>query len=318
LTSAFAAPSPGDDRAALAHGQLWMIAGAVLFGGMAVTVRAVSAVPASEIALLRFVVGLAGVALLGAMRPGMLKPTRWGPLALRGVFGGVSVPLYFFALSTVGAGLGTLLNNTYPMWAAVFGAAAIGERLTGRVLAGLAIALAGLVIVVGPSELTGLVGGLSDRRIAAGLMAGLISGMLGGAATTLIRSLRKTESALSIFGSFCLIGLLATAWPAWTQWQSLTTRQMLLLLLMGLLSLGAQLVFTYALKFIPASGSIINLFTVVVAYTLAGVLLGEAIAPQAIVGGAIVMAGIYFVTSSGAAPAPALNAAEDVEATSAS
>jgi hypothetical protein len=30
------------------------------------------------------------------------------------------------------------------------------------------------------------------------------------------------------------------------------------------------------------------------------------------------MAGIYFVTSSGAAPAPALNAAEDVEATSAS
>jgi drug/metabolite transporter (DMT)-like permease len=187
----------------------------------------------------------------------------------------------------------------------VFGAFFLGERLGSRVVVGMLIATAGLVVVVGPADLQRAWQGLGDRSIQVGLAAGLTSGVIGGAATTTVRALRRTESALAIFGAFCAFGILVCAPMAWRDWRPVFSHAAWLLLLIGTLSFCAQMLFTYSLKFVTAgAGSLMTQLTVVASYSFAALFLGEAIQLHALVGGLVVMAGVLLVSlGSGVTPA---------------
>lgn len=292
---------PTSPDAALAHGRAWMVLSALLFGAMAVAARAAShTLPAAEVAFVRFVIGIGATFSFAALRPGSLRPTNLSLLALRGAFGGAAVLSYFVAMEKLNAGLGTLLNNTYPLWGAFIAAVFLGERLTARTLSGFFVAGIGLVGVIGPGEAMSAARGLSDVGIRWAMAAGLASGMLGGFATTIIRKLRRTESAVSVLAAFCIGGAVVCLGPALRVWRPIGAREAALLLLVGALSFGAQLIFTYALKFVPTSGSVVNLLTVVASYGFAALFLGEDIALHALVGGVIVMAGVYLASTTGA------------------
>src|SRR5881394_1422248 len=97
-------------------------------------------------------VGIAAVAILGyVLLLGVRLDVRrhWRAYLMMGLLN-AAVPwtLYAFAGLHLGAGTMSILNATTPFFAAICGALWLGERFTSRKLAGLALGVAGVGMVV--------------------------------------------------------------------------------------------------------------------------------------------------------------------------
>ncbi len=279
-------------------GTVVLVVSAVLFGAMAVLTRVVSAtVPSSQVAAIRFVIGIAGAGSVALLRPSLFVATRPRLLMLRGFFGALSVLGYFYTIQHVSTGLATLLNYTFPVWGAVFAAVFLDEKLTARVVAGLGVSLLGLVTVVGPDQLTALWAGALPAAVGLGLALGFVSSVSAGAATTVVRALRKTDSALAIFLAFCTVGLCTSLPLAWRDWVPVPAALWLPLLGIGLLSLAAQVMFTWSFKHVEtAAGGVITQLTVVTSYLMAWAWLDEPIGARTLLGALLVTTGVVLVS----------------------
>ena len=260
---------------------------------MAVLTRVASrSVPAPEITFVRFLVGLAGAGAYWLVRRDAFRSHAWGLLVLRGVLGGAAVLLYFVAIERCGAGVGSLLNYMHPVFAAIFASMFLGERLSRTFAIGLALATVGVTMVLGGFTIF-----LGESAVPWGVghLAGAASAVLGGGAVTTIRAARATESSASIFGSFCIAGAFISAGPALTHWTAPDVRGWALLVSVGVLGLGAQVVMTYAFKFITAgAGAAVSQLVPVLAFVLSWVFLDERLTPTAVVGAFLVVVGMVF------------------------
>lgn len=278
--------------------RLCLVGSASLFGLMAFLTRLASAqASAPQIAFVRFVVGLLGVVLIVAMRPARWRLTRPGLVIVRGLLGGASVLGLFVAIERLGAGLGTLISYTYPLWAMVFGAWWLKEPFARRTVLGFAIATAGLATVLAPGELVRAARGLHDASWVVGLAAAFASSVLSGAAVAAVRALRRTESPTAILAGFCLAGAVFCAGPALADWRPIGRDGWSMLVVIGVVALAAQLLFTYAMAFVAAgAGALVNQLTIVVAYALGVAVLGEPFAWHTGVGAALVLGGLAYAS----------------------
>jgi drug/metabolite transporter (DMT)-like permease len=79
---------------------------------------------------------------------------RWFDFAFTGAtFSAIPFSLIAFATLTLPVGIGALLNASTPLFTAIVGAVIIGQRLTGRVVLGLAFGVLAVLVVVGLSPL---------------------------------------------------------------------------------------------------------------------------------------------------------------------
>src|SRR5262249_27308552 len=102
--------------AAARRGPALLVVSSVLFGAMALAAkRATLRLPGPEVAFVRFLVGLGAVAVAAAAGV-RLRPVNWWGLALRGIFGGLAVLLYFGSIAKLPVGEATLLNYTAPLF----------------------------------------------------------------------------------------------------------------------------------------------------------------------------------------------------------
>jgi drug/metabolite transporter (DMT)-like permease len=186
----------------------------VLFGLSAVLVKLATrggGMSGGQATAVRFGVGLVAVILLFVARPGTFRPVKYGLLASRGLFGGVSALLYFVSISLIPAGEATLLNNTFPIWAVVISFFFLKERPTIHLAIALLVASAGVFLVLGGGQVTFSLG--------FGELVGIVSAMTGGVAVTSIRALRATDNAPTIFSAMAVGGLVVSlpfalgAWP---------------------------------------------------------------------------------------------------------
>lgn len=274
--------------------RLLLAFGALLFGSMAVATRAVShELGPAQIGFVRFVLNLAGIVAWALLQPRRWKATRPGLLFWRGALGGTAVLLYFTAIANLGAGLGTLLNYTFPLWATLFAALFLGERIGPRLAVGMVLATCGLVVVVGPHEIGLALSGLGDPMVRKGLAAGVVSSVLAGAATTVVRKVRQTDSALAVFGAFCLVGAVVCLPGAVADWRPVSSHAAMLLAVAAGFSFAAQLLFTYALRYVQVgAGALTTQLTVVASYVLASLFLDEALGWGVLLGGAMTMLGV--------------------------
>ncbi len=189
----------------------------VLFGLSAVLARVatIGGMSGGQVTLVRFGLGLAFVGGVFAARPGTFRPVRKGLLVTRGLFGGFAALLYFLSIARIPAGEATLLNNTFPIWAVLFSLFLLNERPTVHLVVALALASAGVFLVLG--------GGGVRVGLGAGEVLGIVSAITGGAAVTSIRALRATDNAPTIFFAFAVGGFLVSIpfslgpWPsAWS------------------------------------------------------------------------------------------------------
>jgi drug/metabolite transporter (DMT)-like permease len=197
-----------------ARARALLFGSSVFFGLSAVLVRLATGagMNGGQVTLVRFVVGLCAVLGLFLARPGTFRPVKKWLLVSRGAFGAVAALLYFLAIERLPAGEATLLNNTFPIWAVLLSLFVLDERPTVHLVIALAIASAGVFLVLG--------GGNVTFSLGTGEVLAIASAITGGAAVTSMRKLRATDNAPTIFFAFAVGGVLvglpfaAGSWPS--------------------------------------------------------------------------------------------------------
>jgi len=275
-----------------------IVLSSLLFGSMGVLARSVAGrMPVGQLAFIRMFVGLGlliGVFVLLKQAPEWRR--RPGLLLARGAFGGLSVILWFVAIEHMQVGPATLLNNTAPAYAAVFGALFLRERASVELLVGLAVALGGAALVVFSTLVPG-----QTFHLGVGAAAGMASAVFSGAAMTAMRALRQDTDTFSVLFSFVFLGTLVTLPVMAAEGGPLVTALVPHALLVGTLSFVAQLLLTNAFRYVPVMiGSATTQLTTVFAWTLGVVVLGEEVRPLGVVGAVICIAGVVIASGLGA------------------
>jgi drug/metabolite transporter (DMT)-like permease len=216
--------------------------------------------------------------------------------ALAGIFFALDLAFWNTGLLYTSAANATLLANTAPLWVGIGSILLFRERLSGWFWLGMAIALSGAAMILGgdllhPSAATIL--GLGDVLA---LIAGLFYGSYLLAAGR-VRSVLSTATVMTLATSAGALTLLVASLllrqPLW----GYPLNSWLALLGLGLVSqLGGVALINYALGHLPAAVVSVTLLAQPVLVALLGLLLlAEPIGAAQILGGALVIGGIYLV-----------------------
>jgi drug/metabolite transporter (DMT)-like permease len=278
-----------------------VLAAALLFGLMAFAAKlAARQVPGGQVALIRFLLTLSPVLLIPSARRAATRIKRYDLLLYRGLFGGLAVLLYFLAIERIPVGTATLLNATQPIFSGLFSALFLAESFGAAVLLPLAAALTGVFLVVNATGVPAHLFGFGPWEAAA-----LASGVLGGAAITAIRAARRQENSWSVLASFCVLGALVTAPFATADWRAPGAGAWALLGVVGALSAAAQLLMTYAYRWVDAvTAGVISQASPLVAMSSGVLFLGEDLSLQKALGTLLTLGGVIAVMLVTARPQP--------------
>jgi drug/metabolite transporter (DMT)-like permease len=218
---------------------------------------------------------------------------RWPLLLAAGFFFAGDLAFWHTSIKLTSVANSTLLANLASIFVTLAAWLFLRQRPGGRFLAGLAAALFGVALLVRASlqfSATGLLGdalGVVTAMFYAGYLLTVKALRDRGETTLHLMAVTSTITALLLFPAALASGeqmLPATAQGWW------------ILLGLALVSHAAgQGLIAYALAHLPAAFSSVSLlFQPVMAAVFAWLLLAEPLAPLQVLGGAIVLAGIYL------------------------
>jgi drug/metabolite transporter (DMT)-like permease len=290
-------------RRALAR--LELVGSAVCFGLMAVLARRLSrgagGFTAGHLSVVRFAVGALVSLVIFRLRPGLYQPSNYRLLVSRGLSGGLVVVLYFASLSRIPAGEAGLLYNLFPILATGMSFFTFGERPTVHLVGALVAATCGVALVLGEGALQVGVGW--------GEAAALAAAVFAATSANVIRAMRGTDNAPTIFFWFCLAGLPVVLPFALDPWPALGP-SWAVAGAVALAAFAAQVLMTEAYGALSVSEAAVWLqLTPVAQYALALPLLGEKPGLPALAGTALAVAGVAYGTAWGsrrAAPVPVM------------
>lgn len=275
-----------------------MVASAFFFSLMAFGVRALGKMtpylPILEIVLFRaltvFLCSMAAMRLWQVSWKG-----RTSVLLLRslGAFAGMTT--YYICLQELPLGVGVTLQQLNPAFATLLGFLCLGEVLRRRHLLCLGGAFAGVVLISWAPTV-----GSVDWSLY-GVVMGVLSALIAGAAYVLIRHMIRNEPAIRIVAWTPVVSLLTCTlvlglpemgfqgWggpsfiaPEGSQWG--------LLLLVGLSTFGGQLTLTSGIKLLPAGeATTIAMVQVPLALLLDVLAFSDLPAPKAVAGIVLVL-----------------------------
>ncbi|BDG01988.1 DMT family transporter [Anaeromyxobacter oryzae] len=297
-----AGPEASAAEVAAARGRgvarLLLLGSAVSFGLMAVLARKLSrgdaAFSAGQLTVIRFVVGALVSLAAFRVRPALYRPHNRRLLWTRGVSGGIVVVLYFLALARIPAGEAGMLYNLFPVIATAMSVRAFGERPTIHLVLALILATAGVALVLGNGSL--------HLGLGAGEALAVSAAFFAAISAVVIRTMRATDNAPTIFYYFCLGGLPVALPFALGRWPH-DPRAWAVAAVMGLAAYAAQVLMTQAYGALSIGEAAIWLqLTPLAQYALAAVLLGEPVSGAGALGMVVGVAGVAYGTVLGHRP----------------
>ncbi|MFN9757970.1 MAG: DMT family transporter [Planctomycetota bacterium] len=235
-----------DGEANGARGVGDMALAAFWFAVMGLFVKLAGAtLPAMQIVFARGAITL--VLATWMLRRAGLSPRGNRPrlLLARGLVRSAALVSYYFALVGLPLAEATVLQQTAPLWTAVFAAFALREPITGRVGAALALAFAGVLLIAQPSW---LLGGAAAADVAFDCaLVGLLSAVLSAIAYVTVRRLGRSEDPLVVVWYLPVVTLPVSAPFALAQWVWPDARGWALLAGIGVVTQFAQLALTRGL-----------------------------------------------------------------------
>ncbi len=258
---------------------------AALVSAMALLVRATVGLPgvsAYQTTFFRFLIGggVVGAALLARRRAPVARNHLW--LAIRGICGAGAMLIYFHAITHIGLAKGTVLLYTNVIWAALLAPFVLGDRMDGRLCMSVAVAFAGVYLLLAP---VGGLGGVSRDDVMA-----LAAGLVGGIAVVAVRKVRETDDATTVFLVLALSGVLLTAWPAARGGFVPDARAWPLLIGIGLSGTAAKLLSDSAYRHVRGvEGAIWSMLTPVLNSVAGPLIFGEQLSARGIVGSTLVV-----------------------------
>jgi drug/metabolite transporter (DMT)-like permease len=281
-----------------------LVAVPAIWGGTFIAGRILAlAVPAAVGSLLRFIVAV--LALLAAawwLEGGLPRLTRRqliGTLLL-GATGIFAYNLFFLgALARLPASRTSLIIALNPIVTIAAASLLLGERMSARRWLGVAVALAGVWIVVSRGDVLGSVGGavgLGELLMFGGVCSWAAYTLIGRRVLAGLSPLAATTWA-SLWG-VALLALAAAPDLSDLGTDDLTLPVVLSVLYLGVLGTAVGFVWYYqAVQRLGASRTVIfNNLVPVFGATFGVLLLDEPLLPSMLLGGAIAVAGVMLVT----------------------
>lgn len=277
-----------------------LVAMAVLWGGVFVAGRMVALqAPPLTTAALRFVVALAVLMpLVYAWEGGLPKLDRLqaGTMFLLGLTGVAVFSGFFFAgLERVPAGRGALIMALNPVGTALAMALVLHERLAASRWLGIALALAGVAVVISRGDLGSLATGAlgAGELMLFGSVAGWVAYAIVGRSVLGKVSALATTTYSALFGTAILAAGALFEQP-WRALAALDARAWVALAYLG--SFGTVLPFMFFNEGVrrigPSRTAVFINLVPVFGVSLAALILGEPILASMAVGGAMVIAGV--------------------------
>jgi len=263
-----------------------MFSSAVLFSIMAVMVKALSfSMPANEIIFSRSFISVA--IIMGMVAAGKVKfrIKEKGKAVFRGVMGGISLMLYFNAITMTSVSNAVLLSYTYPIFASILSNTYLNEKLTKEKVIFIISAFLGMFFIFQ----------FDFSALNRGDLLALVSGITSGMAVVSIRELRKTESSWMIVLSFVFFGTLFSLFYMKGNVVLPSTPGLLALITIGILGTAGQLFQTYAFKLCStALGGVISMSSVVIAAALGIIMFHDPLTLNTVIGGILIFASATF------------------------
>ncbi|MBP7148333.1 MAG: DMT family transporter [Acidobacteria bacterium] len=216
------------------------------------------------------------------------RGTRPGLLALRGALGYVALSCYFLSIAHLPLAQAVLIQQVHPVFTVVLAFLFLGEPPGGRFWPALALAAAGVLLLVSPDPL--------EVRGDAWALVGIVGAFGSGAAYVAVRSAVRTEHPLTIILWFpavsavlSLPAMLASGpvAPSAADWFWL-----------GVVSLAGQLgqvYLTRGLSRVPAGrATLANPMTIAFGAVLGWLGFGEGIGWNTLCGGLLVVAAVLL------------------------
>lgn len=232
---------------------IWLrILSGMLFTGMLVCIKAVSDdVPVGQSVFFRSLFALLPVVIFLMLRrefPQGLATRRPLGHALRSGLGAAAMFASFAAVALLPVAEATLLAQLTPVFMALGGVLLLGERFSLYRMGGVALALAGVAVLILPGLNASAGGGQ-----ATGYALGALGALLTAGALLTVRRISRTESAASIAFYFIVVATLAGLATLPLGWAALTQVEFVLLVLSGLFGGAAHIAMTLALRYAEAS-----------------------------------------------------------------
>lgn len=290
-------PATGMDRVGL----VFVVISAVCFGSMAIMARVAYAagVDTPTLLALRFAIAAACMfALAGLRREKLPRGSNLAKVVLLGGAGyGGQAFTFFTALTLAPASLVALLLYLHPALVALLAALVLHERMTPAKLAALAMALAGMVLTVGPA----LAGPAryAFPSLGAGVLYAVAAAVIYSfyivAGTRIAARLSPPALSAVVMGSAAVVFMVAAlalgpkwpqtaaAWLAVTGIALISTVIAITLFFAGLARIGAT------------RASTLSTVEPVVTVLLAALLLDERIAPLQVCGGALILGAVLLL-----------------------
>jgi drug/metabolite transporter (DMT)-like permease len=273
-----------------------LLGGATAIGFAPIFVRLSEAGPSATAAYrLAFALPLlwAWACLDRRLHPGALRPETakdFWQLALAGLFFAADMAFWHWSLRFTTVANSTLLTNLAPVLVTIGARVLFGERITGRFLAGLVVALAGAAMLVGVSVR------LSARHLWGDALSVFTALFYAGYLLSMSH-LRQRFRVATIMAWSGLVSAPTLALAAWLSCETLmpaTARGWLVLVGLALVShVGGQSLIAFAFGHLPASFTAVSLlWQPVVAALVAWIALREPLSLGQIVGGVVVLCGI--------------------------
>ena len=277
-----------------------LVAGSFLIMGMIGALVDWATAPESALLVLRFATaGLVLGVVFARRRPlaGAADRSVWPRLLLMAAVDAFTLLLFFVAIRGTSVAIGMFLQFLAPVWVALIAPRVFRARTEAIVYPALAIALAGLAVILTPSLL-----GEGIKLSPWGVAAGLLAGFGYAAFQLVVKDLTKRVSAVTIVFTEAwldaLILLPLALWQTVGAGYQLTTRDLVSGIILGVVCTAlAYLMWTYGMGMIKVQhSSILGYLEPVSAPIYALLLLGQGISVWTVIGGAlIVVAGLLVV-----------------------
>lgn len=214
------------------------------------------------------------------------------PMLLAGLFFAGDLAVWHFSILFTSVANSTLLANLAPIFVTVGAWALFGQRVTRTFLAGMAIAMAGAFVLVGPSF------GLGGRQLL-GDALGVVTAVFYGAymlAVKHLRAARSTAHVMAVSTTVTAAVLLPLALASGESMIPVTAAGWATLFGLALVCQSAgQSLIAYAMAHLPASFSSVSLLLQPAMATLyAWALLGERAGLAQLAGGTVILLGIWL------------------------
>lgn len=249
-------------------GITYILLSSLFFALMAAAVKFLGDMPTAEKIFFRNLVGIFVAFSLVKKSGSSLIGNNKKLLILRSIFGLLGIAAYFYALANMKLSDAVILNKMSPFFVVIFAALFLNEKITKKQLIALVTAALGAILVIRPGF---------DSNLIPSLIA-LMSSVFAGIAYTVVRQLRKTDSAATVVFYFSLFSTIAMI-PFMISGSFVipTPVQGLALLALGLFAAAAQLFMTNAYRHAEAGELSIYTYANIVFSTIFGLVLFQEI-----------------------------------------